>query len=138
MNSRPLNCAIILFFSCLTAAAYAGNPGGNDPWVNSYRAFLEKESSTINNKDGEPIKFFNGFSVGVSGGLGLFHGSLADYDMLAPLDEFDTYYNFAWRVYAAREIKWGLGAKLQFEKGQLSGGRLPGKESLPIDFETKY
>lgn len=138
MYTRLTFCAILLAFSSLTAAAHDGNPENNDPWVRSYRAFLEKESSTINNKAGEPIKFFNGFSMGLSGGVGLFHGSLADYDMLAPVGEFDKYYNFAWRVYAAREIKWGLGAKLQFEKGELSGGRLIGKESLPIDFESKY
>ncbi|MCA1762306.1 MAG: hypothetical protein ABR574_04845 [Cryomorphaceae bacterium] len=138
MNNRLISCINILLFSALSLSASAGTPENGDPWVREYRQFLENKSSTINNKDGEPIKFFNGFSMGVSGGLGLFHGSLADYDMFAPLDDFDSYYNFAWRVYAAREIKWGLGAKLQFEKGELSGGRLPGKESLPVDFETKY
>ncbi len=82
--------------------------------------------------------FFNGFSVGASAGVGLFHGSLADYDIFAPMDDFDKYYRFAWRVNVEREIKWGLGAKLQFEKGKLSGGRLPGKQSLPVDFEAHY
>lgn len=82
--------------------------------------------------------FFDGFSVGASAGLGLFHGSLADYDIFAPMDEFDKYYKFAWRVNVERDIIWGLGAKLSFEKGKLAGGRLPGKQSLPVDFESIY
>lgn len=82
--------------------------------------------------------FFNGFSAGASAGVGLFHGSLADYDIFAPMDDFGKYYKFAWRVNIEREIKWGLGAKLQFEKGKLGGGRLPGKQSLPVDFESTY
>ena len=82
--------------------------------------------------------FFNGFSAGASAGVGLFHGSLADYDIFAPMNDFSKYYKFAWRVNVEREIKWGLGAKLQFEKGKLGGGRLPGKQSLPVDFESTY
>src|SRR5690606_2422489 len=77
-------------------------------------------------------------SVGASAGVGLFHGSLADYDIFAPMDDFDKYYKFAWRVNVEREIILGLGAKLSFEKGKLAGGRLPGKQSLPVDFESIY
>lgn len=82
--------------------------------------------------------FFDGFSVGASAGVGLFHGSLADYDIFAPLDDFGTYYKFGWRAYVQREMIWGLSAKLGFEKGKLGGGRLPGKQSLPVDFESNY
>lgn len=83
-------------------------------------------------------RFFDGFSVGASAGVGLFHGSLADYDIFAPLGDFSTYYQFGWRAYIERDIKWGLAAKLGFEKGKLAGGRLPGKQSIPVDFETNY
>lgn len=109
------------------------------------RSFLEMNALKNANFQGEDSgatkklgPFFNGFSVGASAGVGLFHGSLADYDIFAPMDDFDKYYKFAWRVNVEREIKWGLGAKLQFEKGKLAGGRLPGKQSLPVDFETTY
>ncbi len=95
-------------------------------------------SSAINNKNGEPIEFFNGFSVGGSFGLALFHGSLADYDIFAPFENFGDYYQFGWRVYAEKKFKFGLGAKIDFEKGTLGGGRTPGKESLPIEFESEY
>lgn len=135
-------CLPLILFAALAlycgAAFAAEKPATEDLWLKQYKANHSLLSSTINNKNGEPIEFFNGFSFGLSAGVGLFHGSLADYDMLAPFNEFDTYYKFAWRVYAIREIKWGLSAKLQFETGSLAGGRLPGKESLPIDFETEY
>lgn len=116
----------------------AAHGPGDDPWVKQYRAHLAALSSTINDKDGEPIKFFNGFSIGASAGVAHFHGDLADYDIFAPVSDFSTYYKFGWRVYAARDIKWGLGAKLLFEKGRVAGGRLPGKQSLPVDFETDF
>lgn len=99
--------------------------------------FLAPDSPATSSSAGGG-KFFDGFSVGASAGVGLFHGSLADYDMFAPFEDFNTYYKFAWRAYAQRDIKWGLGIKLQFEKGQLGGGRLPGLQSLPVTFESKY
>ncbi len=144
MNSFEIvkKCIPLILFAALSiyaGAAFAvDNSTGEDPWLKQYKADHSLLSSTINNKEGEPIKFFNGFSFGLSAGVGLFHGSLADYDMLAPFNEFDTYYNFAWRAYAIREIKWGLSAKIQFETGELTGGRQPGAESLAIDFQTKY
>ncbi len=133
---------LILFaFGVLSGLnASASDPNSkNDPWLQRH---LAKEklifSSTVNNKNGEPIKFFNGFSIGASGGLALFHGSLADYDSFAPLSDFDTYYKFGWRIYAEREIWSGIAAKLQFESGKLEGGRLPGAQSLPVDFKTEF
>jgi hypothetical protein len=119
--------------------AFSGDPEKKDPWVEAYRKHeAVKLSSTISNKNGEPIKFFNGFSVGASAGLALFHGSLADYDMFAPFENFGDYYKFGWRVYAEKKFEFGLGAKLEFETGTLGGGRQPGKESLPVDFESEY
>ena len=117
----------------------AGDPESKDPWIEAYRK--QKKyffDSTIYDKNGNPIEFFNGVSVGASAGLGLFHGSLAEYDIFAPFDDFGKYYKFAWRVYAEKKFKFGLGAKLEFETGSLGGGRRPGKESLPVDFETEF
>lgn len=135
-------CIPLIVFALLvttTVTASANFPdNGNDSWFRNYRAKNSVFSSTINNKNDEPIEFFNGFSFGVSAGVGLFHGGLAEYDMLAPLNEFDTYYKFGWRVYAIREMKWGLSAKLQFESGSLGGGRTPGAQSLPLTFQSEY
>ena len=106
--------------------------------MKQYRSSQKKLSSTIKDKNGEPIKFFNTLAVGGSVGASLFHGSLADYETFAPLSEGGKYYKFAWRVYAEREIKWGVRGKLQFEKGQLTGGRQPGAQSLPVTFSTDF
>jgi len=111
---------------------------GVDPWVRNYRqsqapSLLAEEDSTPNQ-----IEFFNTLSIGGSFGYSWFHGSLADYNTFAPLKDGGQYYNFSWRVHASRDIKWGLRGKVQFEKGSLSGGRLPGLQSLPVDFETDF
>ena len=132
----PLLC--IMLISASIVEVQASDALFNDPWLDQYRT--KKSAATLVSEDstGGNIAFFNGFSIGASAGVGLFHGSLADYNIFAPLDDFSTYYKFAWRIHVAREIKWGLGAKLQFEKGTLGGGRLPGKQSIPVDFESKY
>ena len=138
MKNYLLPLLSILLISATTQTVATSAASNNDPWFDQYRAqkttysFADPESSE------EFVKFFNELSFGGSAGVGLFHGSLADYDIFAPLDEFSTYYKFAWRLHVAREIKWGLTAKLQFEKGKLAGGRLPGKQSIPVDFESKY
>jgi len=117
----------------------AGDPVKKDPWVKAHRQHVSSKSiSLAADEDQQLVAFFNDFSVGVSAGLALFHGSLADYDIFAPFDDFDTYYKFGWRVYAEKKFDFGLGAKLEFEKGSLGGGRLIGKESLPLDFESEF
>jgi hypothetical protein len=116
----------------------AGGPVNKDPWVKAYRQNVAKKNALLADDDRQLVAFFNGFSVGASAGLALFHGSLADYDMFAPFEDFGTYYKFGWRVYAEKKFDFGLGAKLEFEQGTLGGGRLIGKESLPLDFESEY
>lgn len=138
---------LVLFFAvwCSVPDAVATNPVNinvSDPEVDAsvrrYRASEREPSSMVFNKDREPMKFFNGFSVGGSAGFGLFHGDLADYTHLAPFDDFSTHYRFAWRVYAQREIKYGISAKIQFESGTLGGGRITGLQSPKVNFESEY
>lgn len=138
MKNYLLSLLSILLTLAVTQTVKSSGTSSNDPWLDQYRA--KKTTYTLVNPESseEFVKFFDELSFGGSAGVGLFHGSLADYDIFAPLDEFSTYYKFAWRIHAAREIKWGLTAKLQFEKGTLGGGRLPGKQSIPVDFESKY
>lgn len=138
MKNYILPLLSIVLLSAITKEVQASDATSNDPWLDQYRA--KHSATTLIQEDSseEFVPFFNGLSFGGSAGVGLFHGSLADYDIFAPLDDFSTYYKFAWRIHVAREIKWGLAAKLQFEKGTLGGGRLPGKQSIPVDFESKY
>ncbi len=115
----------------------ATDPPG-DSWIQQYRKYKDDKSSELTNEAGEKIKFFNGFSIGGSAGSALFHGDLADYNMFAPFDDFSTYYKFGWRVYASKEIKYGLKATLLFESGKLGGGRIPGLQSPMVTFRSEY
>jgi len=111
---------------------------GIDPWVKKHRASQKISLLPEGDASSSEIEFFNTLAVGGSFGYSWFHGSLADYETFAPLKDGGQYYNFAWRIHASRDIKWGLRGKIQFEKGSLSGGRLPGLQSLPVDFETDF
>jgi hypothetical protein len=131
--------SLILTAILLPFLLKAGGPVNKDPWVKAYRQHLTSISSIDEaGEDVQLVAFFNDFSVGASAGLALFHGSLADYDIFAPVEDFGTYYKLGWRIYAEKKFDFGLGAKLEFEKGTLGGGRLIGKESLPLDFESEY
>ncbi len=127
---------LILLTSCI--AQVHGFDIEGDPWVKQYRKYIEDPDTDLTNKEGEKIKFFNGFSIGASAGSALFHGDLADYNVFAPVNDFSTYYKFGWRIYAGKEIKYGLKASLLFESGKLGGGRITGLQSPQIDFRTEY
>ena len=131
---------ILPFILLILMVATSGTMAAGDPWLDAYRKNQKRILVLPQEESKEPNlgPVFDGFSVGASAGVGLFHGSLADYNMFAPFDEFSKYYKFGWRVHLAREIKWGLAAKVQFEKGSVEGGRLPGKQSIPVDFKTHY
>jgi hypothetical protein len=135
----PLSLWLLLLFILSNNGAYSHN---GDPWIKKYRAKNQAQNllllSDSTGSDENLGKFFDGFAVGASAGLGLFHGTLADYNMLAPLSDFSTYYKFGWRVYASREMYKGLGLKLLFEAGSLEGGRSPGLQSPVITFRSEY
>jgi hypothetical protein len=131
--------SLLLIAILLPFLLKAEGPINKDPWVKAYRQKVQEKSTLdIRSEDQQLVAFFNGFSVGASAGLALFHGSLADYDMFAPFEDFGNYYHLGWSIYAERKFDFGLGAKLEFEQGTLGGGRLTGKESLPLDFESEY
>lgn len=135
------NHILLLICICLASTGYTRAVNSTSSAVNGYASL--GENSLIADpppagSDQQLVGFFNGFSVGGSAGVGLFHGSLADYNIFAPFSDFSTYYKFGWRAYVQRDIAYGLVLKLGFEKGQLAGGRLPGKQSIPVDFETRY
>lgn len=135
-------CLLTLCIICLITSVTAGAPTNTTALSSSQSQIVLSKNLIVSPGDTAKSEnlgaFFDGFSVGASAGVGLFHGSLADYDIFAPMDDFSKYYKFGWRVYVQREIKWGLSAKLGFEKGKLAGGRLPGKQSIPVDFESIY
>ena len=82
--------------------------------------------------------FFDGFGIGGSFGLSLYYGDLADYDVFPRPREFGDFWRSGWRLYAMRDIKWGLGAKITLDKGTLEGGRRPGLQSRHVSFRSMY
>lgn len=137
--SAVLLCLLYPFQMAATSPVDSGTPHNeSDPWFLQHRTAERERSTMVSKEGGEPIKFFNGLSVGANLGVGLFHGDLADYKHLAPLRDFSTYYQFGWRAYVQRDIKWGLGAQLHFEAGSLGGGRIQGKQSPKINFRSEY
>jgi hypothetical protein len=135
----PFGTWLSLLFILSSSAAHSHN---GDPWVKKYRASQNAKSMLLladSASESENLgKFFDGFAVGASAGLALFHGTLAEYNMFAPLSDFSTYYKFGWRIYASREMYKGLGLKLLFEAGSLEGGRAPGLQSPIITFRSEY
>ena len=135
----PFGTWLLLLLVLSSSAAYSHN---SDPWVKKFRATQNTERMLLlpdSASGSENLgKFFDGFAIGASAGVGLFHGTLAEYDMFAPLGDFSTYYKFGWRVYAARDIYKGIGLKILFEAGSLEGGRAPGLQSPKITFRSEY
>jgi hypothetical protein len=136
-----LPLAITILFACAEINGLAFSHEG-DPWVKKYRSSAASSARLLLSDSTDSSEnlgaFFDGFSVGVSAGAGLFHGTLADYNMLAPIGDFSTYYKFGWRVYAARDIFDGIGVKLLYEAGSLEGGRSPGLQSPVVTFRSEY
>lgn len=128
----------VLFLITCCSSQLLGFAADSDPWVAKYRHQNSVKTIAFNDSSGNSIKFFNGFSIGANAGVGLFHGDLANYDIFGPFKNFGTYYKFGWRIYAAREIKWGLKGKLSFEKGTLGGGRIIGLQSPKVNFNSEY
>lgn len=128
-----LRSFILLIITLTCSSLHAG-----DPRSERFKSLVFGDGSMIYNKSDGPIKFFNGFAVGAGAGVGLFHGDLADYNIFAPMDNFREYYRFGWHVMAEREMVKGIRFRLQFEKGTLGGGRLPGLQSIPVTFESQY
>lgn len=87
---------------------------------------------------GQPLGVFNNFSIGGSIGPSWFLGDLADHKVFPHPDDWQYSLGFNWSVFARKEFKYGLGVKLQYDKGDLQGGRVIGDASPRVDFETDY
>ncbi len=81
---------------------------------------------------------FDGVSISASAGINIYFGDLADYNMFPKINEIGKYSTSAFKFSIARDIKWGLGAKLNYQSGKLEGTRQPGKQSSTISFENSF
>ena len=84
-----------------------------------------------------PGHFWKGVAVGGSAGTCWFHGDLANYHSIPRPNERDAF-QFGWSAYAQKDVYKGLIVKVQFEHGDLRGGRSPGKQSPVVNFHTTF
>lgn len=95
---------------------------------------VETEEGT--DKNFGPI--FDGASISISAGINTYLGDLADYNLFPRSDQFKDYTSTAFKFSIARDIKWGLGAKLNYQSGKLEGTRKTGKNSSTVSFENSF
>jgi len=101
----------------------------------------DKASTNEVSEDGTDKNFgpvFDGASVSASVGINAYFGDLADYTIFPEFKDIGKYTTSAFKFSIARDIKWGLGAKLNFQSGNLVGTRKTGKNSTTKSFENSF
>lgn len=102
----------------------------------------KKATSTSNESEGGADKnfgtIFDGASVLVSGGINAYMGDIADYTLFPKFNQFGTHTSSAFKFSIARDIKWGLGAQLNYQSGKLIGTRKTGAQSSTVSFENSF
>lgn len=100
----------------------------------------EPEKSASNNDGGDknlgPV--FNGASVHVSAGANIYFGDIAAYKLFPNISQFRQHVTGGVKFSVARDIKWGLGAQLNYQRGSLIGTRKTGKNSSTVTFEARF
>ena len=100
-----------------------------------------KTSSSNSGEEGGDKNFgpvFDGASVSVSTGVNVYYGDIAAYNLFPRPRQFKDHMTSAFKFSLAREIKWGLGARLSYQKGSLIGTRKTGKHSSLVTFENHF
>lgn len=129
---RAIFIITLSFF--VASASWAGNEN-NDPSLNSA---LLKRLTVQKRAPGQALKFFDGFSVGGGVGISWFLGDLADHKIIPAPAKWGETIGTNWSLYLRKEFDYGIGAKIQFDKGDLQGNRVIGAESPRVFFETDY
>ena len=137
--------SLIVLFVCLFVSSFNSFGLSEKPAIDMETIIGIASASTDTAKtrtedeiDGPNFSWLKDLSIGGGYGLSLIYGDLANYDVFPKVDYFDTYFNYGYRLYAQRHIKWGWGVKLQFDKGNLQGKRQPGKYSAVSRFKSTY
>ena len=81
---------------------------------------------------------FDGASIAVSAGLNYYMGDIAAYKLFPRPKQFGDHFTGGFKASIARDIKWGLGAQLNYQRGSLIGTRKTGKNSSTVSFENQY
>lgn len=106
-------------------------------------AKVENESETDDsNAEDEGDKsmgpVFDGASVTLSAGINVYFGDIAAYKLFPRPNQFNEHITAGFKATIAREIKWGLGAQINYQRGSLIGTRQPGKQSSFVSFENQF
>lgn len=94
------------------------------------------ESEEGGNKNFGPV--FDGAYISMSAGMNTYFGDIAAYNLFPRPSQFGDHVTSAFKFTLGREIKWGLGAQLNYQKGSLIGTRKTGKQSSTISFRNKF
>lgn len=103
----------------------------------------KKEKTTSNEASDEGTEknfgpIFDGASISVSAGINTYFGDLADYNIFPRFSQFGDHTSSAFKFSIARDIKWGLGAKFNYQSGKLQGTRQTGGNSTKLSFENSF
>ena len=97
----------------------------------------KSEESTAESSGGGSA-IFDKLSISASAGMNHYYGDIADYNYFPKTDQFGTQVAGGFKFSIARDIKWGLGVQLNYQKGDLKGTRKTGKNSSVVSFENHF
>jgi hypothetical protein len=81
---------------------------------------------------------FDGAYVSLSAGMNVYFGDIAAYKLFPRPSQFGDHITGAFKFTVGREIKWGLGAQFNYQRGSLIGTRKTGKNSSTVSFQNKF
>ena len=93
-------------------------------------------NSDEGNKNFGPV--FDGAYVSLSVGMNVYFGDIAAYKLFPRPSQFGDHITGAFKFTVGREIKWGLGAQFNYQRGSLIGTRKTGKNSSTVSFQNKF
>lgn len=96
----------------------------------------DDDSSDEGNKNFGPV--FNGAYISLSAGMNVYFGDIAAYNLFPRPSQFNEHITSGFKATIGREIKWGIGAQLNYQKGSLIGTRKTGKNSSLISFRNSF
>ena len=96
----------------------------------------EESSKDEGSKNFGPV--FDGAYVSLSAGMNTYFGDLAAYKLFPRPSQFGDHITGAFKATVGREIKWGLGAQFNYQRGSLIGTRKTGKNSSTYSFQNKF
>lgn len=123
----------LLFLAAAIPVFAAGNPPESD-----LNPILVNKVMVQGRAPGQPPKMFRNVSLGGAIGPSWFMGDLADHKVFPAPRDWGNTIGYNWSLYLRKEFEYGMAAKLQFDKGDLQGGRVIGDASPRVDFETEY